>query len=199
VELSGITVRKRDPELDRLKRETIAGLNLESLRSRESLKAYAQLLDERDLGGRGASALNLIEIVERSGKLPTINTLVDAYNLLSLKHTVVMGAYDRRALKGNLRMKVADGKEHFVPVTGSEPEKIAPGEWVIVDEEDRVVTKIVSKQSEAVAVTRDTTEAALCVQGNPKISMEELHRITLETCELVKQVCGGSWRIVNEG
>ena len=114
-------------------------------------------------------------------------------------HTTVMGAYDRRALKGDLRMKVADGREHFAPVTGDKSERIAPGEWVIVDEEDRVVTKIVSKQSEAVAVTSQTTEAAPCVQGNPAIAKEELHRITVVTCELIQSVCGGSWRIVNDG
>jgi methionyl-tRNA synthetase len=198
VELSGITVKSKHPKLEKLKRELVAELDLAAHRKSRVLEPYVRLLEERDLGGRAPSALNLIDIVERSGKLPTINTLVDAYNLQSLKHATVMGAYDRRALTGNLRMKVADGREHFVPVAGRDPEPLRPGEWVIVDEEDRVVTKIVSKQSEAVAVTTDTTGAAMCIQGNPEISTEELHRITVETCELVQRICGGTWRIVNE-
>ena len=52
--------------------------------------------------------VNLLDIVERAGKLPSINTLVDAYNLLSLKHAVVMGAYDRRARDALCLGRVAD-------------------------------------------------------------------------------------------
>ncbi len=199
VELSGLTVRKKHAKLEKLKRETVAALDLAEHRTHAALEPYLRLLETRDLGGRAPSALNLIDIVERAGKLPTINTLVDAYNLQSLKHATVMGAYDRRALTGNLRMKVADGNEHFVPVAGRDPEPIRSGEWVIVDEEDRVVTKIVSKQSEAVAVTIDTTAAAMCIQGNPAIGADELRKITIETCEIIQRICGGTWRIVNEG
>ncbi len=198
IEFSGVAVKRRDAELERLKKRTVASLDLDSLRERPVLQAYEPLLAERDRGGRAVSVVNLIEIVKRSGKLPTINTLVDAYNLQSLKYTVVMGAYDRRAITGGLRMKVADGTEHFVPVTGREPEKILPGEWVIVDEQNRVVTKIVTKQSEAVAVTTRTTDVALCVQGNPAMTKEELRRIAVETCELIQRFCGGTWRIVND-
>ena len=68
-----------------------------------------------------------------------------------------------------------------------------------VDEENRVVTKIVSKQSEAVAVTTKTTEAAMCIQGNPALTKEALREITVETCELVQRICGATWRIVNDG
>jgi DNA/RNA-binding domain of Phe-tRNA-synthetase-like protein len=198
VELSGLQVKRHDAELEHLKRSRLAELDLAALASSPRLAAYRPLLEERDRGGRTVSVDNLIAIVRRAGKLPTINVLVDAYNLLSLQHTVVMGAYDRRALTGNLRMKVAEGQEHFVPVAGKEPEKILPGEWVITDEEDRVVTKILTKQSEAVAVTTDTTDAAMCIQGNPAIGTEELRCVTIETCELVQRVCGGQWRIVNE-
>lgn len=198
VEFKGLTIKKRHPDLERIKRDAIAGLDLEALKESPCMAAYRPLLEKRDVGGRLISVDNLINIVAKSGKLPNINTAVDAYNLLSLKHTIVMGAYDRRALKGGLAMKVADGNEHFVPVAGKEPEKILPGEWVITDEEDRVVTKILTKQSEAVAVTTQTTEAALCIQGSPAISREALHKITVETCELIQQICGGEWRIVNK-
>ncbi len=198
VEFSGLTVKKRNSSLEQEKRSMLSELDLETHKQNECVQAYLPLLEERDKGGRTVSVLNLIDIVERNGKLPTINTLVDAYNLKSLQHAVVMGAYDRRALKGNLRMKVADGSEHFVPVTGKEPEKILPGEWVITDEEDRVVTKILTKQSEAVAVTTDTTHAALCIQGNPAISKTRLREVTEETCRLIEEICGGTWRIVNE-
>jgi methionyl-tRNA synthetase len=198
LEFSNVTVKRRSAELDRQRRSALEGLDLAALRARPTLRSYEELLRERDRGGRGVSVTNLIDIVERTGKLPTINVLVDAYNLESLLHGVVMGAYDRRALKGGLRMKVADGAEHFVPVAGSDPETILPGEWVIVDAEDRVVTKIVTKQSEAVAVTTRTTHAALCIQGTPLMPREDLKRVAVETCELIQRLCGGTWRIVNE-
>ena len=198
VELSKLTVKRRRTELERIKRETLASLDLEAIRASDRVAAYRPLLEERDRGGRSISVENLIAIVLRAGKLPEINVLVDAYNLQSLKHGIVMGAYDRRALTGNLCMKVADGTEHFVPVAGKAPEAILAGEWVIADEEQRVVTKILTKQSEAVAVTTETKGAALCVQGNPAISRAQLKQITVDTCELIQRFCGGSWRITNE-
>jgi len=197
VEWTGSDVKRRHAELEQVKKATLGAIDLQSVRTHPRLEGYRPLLAQRDLGGRSVSVENLIDITERAGKLPTINTLVDAYNLQSLKHAVVMGAYDRRALKGSLHMKVASGREHFVPVAGRDPEPIRPGEWVITDEEDRVVTKILTKQSEAVAVTIETRDAAMCIQGNPAIPRAELHRIAVETCELVQRFCGGTWRIVN--
>ena len=41
------------------------------------------------------------------------------------------------------------------------------------------------------------TSLALDIQGNPRIDRAHLHRVAIETCELIERICGGRWRIVN--
>ena len=110
-----------------------------------------------------------------------------------------MGAYERRTIRGRLIYAVADGTEHFIPVKGQGREPIQPGEWVLKDETNMVVTKVVTKQSEAAAVTTGTTGCAMCIQGNPAIGLEELREVTEEMAHRISQHCGGTSRVVFAG
>ena len=108
-----------------------------------------------------------------------------------------MGAYDRKGIHGNLHLKIAQGNEYFVPIGFSQIEKIFAKEFVYCDDDNRVVTRIVSKQADYVKVTKDTENIVLNVQGNQEISREKLIKIAKETAELIVKINGGKYRIVN--
>jgi DNA/RNA-binding domain of Phe-tRNA-synthetase-like protein len=110
-----------------------------------------------------------------------------------------MGAYERNTIQGKLVYAVADGKERFIPVKGKKAEKIFPGEWILKDETDMVVTKVTTKQSEAAAITPKTRGCVICLQGNSLIGLEELLPVADELIAKILEYCGGEARIVFSG
>jgi DNA/RNA-binding domain of Phe-tRNA-synthetase-like protein len=198
LELSDLKIKRRIKSLRRKIKEELAELDLAALMERPHVKAYQELLERYDQGEKH-SVQNLADIVGREGKLPNINALVDVYNLYSLREGLVMGAYDRKAIRGKLLYAVATGQEHFYPVKGQDPVSIEPGEWVIKDEHDMVITRVASKQAEAVAVGTDTQSCAICVQGNPETSLEKLQEVAQEMAAEIVERCGGQWRLVFAG
>lgn len=199
LELTDLTIRRRIKRLERWKDLQLETMDLDTIESSQRLKAYEKILERRDLGGRTVSVQNLIDIARREGKLPNINTLVDIYNIFSLREAIVMGAYERRTIAGKLIYAEADGQEHFIPVKGGQPESIRPGEWVLKDETNMVVTKVTTKQSEAAAVTTSTQACAMCIQGNPRISVNELQKTADEMVQVIAEHCGGEVRVVFAG
>jgi DNA/RNA-binding domain of Phe-tRNA-synthetase-like protein len=52
----------------------------------------------------------------RSGRLPRISPLVDAYNLVSATHAVPAGAFDLDSVSGTITVCLAEGDEEFTPL-----------------------------------------------------------------------------------
>ncbi|MBI1973710.1 methionine--tRNA ligase [Candidatus Micrarchaeota archaeon] len=192
VQFSGLAVKRSDAELDRLKHAAAQ----EALRKPlPHAAAYDKLSLKYDRTGLAASPANLRRLVEKNARLPEINTLVDAYNVASLETGVVMGAYDKQRLRGNkLTLKLADGSEKFQGVTGA-VEKVEKGEAVYVDEENNVITNLLSKQSFLSRVTTETQNACMIVQGHFRMARDELLEITEKTSKLVQRFCGGKYKI----
>ncbi len=196
MEFRDVTVRKKIGSLQKLKKDTIDNLDIGSLEGLKHINRYYEAFDIHDRGKSIPSPVNLLNIVKKSSNIPNINSLVDIYNLLSLKYGIVMGAYDRRAIKGSILYKIADGSEVFIPVKNKQKEEIFPGEWVIADESNMVITRMLSKQSEAVAVSKDSRDVIICIQGNPDISTGTMSEVSGELIKLISEFCGGKHRIL---
>jgi len=199
LELTDLTVKRKVKAVRRWKQSVVNGVDALALVEAPHVRAYEALLtDGLDCGGR-VSVINLLEIAQREGKLPDINSLVDIYNTWSIREGLVMGAYERKTIEGRLIYAVADGSERFIPVKGRDPEPIVPGEWVLKDDSNMVVTRVASKQSEAVAVTPSTTACAMCIQGNPLTQVAHLEAVAREMAAEIVARCGGSFRVVHVG
>ncbi len=193
-----LTIKRRIKPLRRKIKEEVGKLDLDALEQLEHVQAYQELMEKFDRGGKH-SVQNLIDIVRREGKLPNINALVDIYNLYSLREGIIMGAYDRTSIKGTLIYGQTDGTERFYPVKGGAPASIDSGEWVLKDETGQVVTRVASKQAEAVAISTNTTSCAMCIQGNPLVPVERLQEIAEAMAAEVVERCGGTWKLVHAG
>jgi methionine--tRNA ligase len=198
LEFSDLSLRRKVKSITRWQRQVTGEIDIDALAAMPAVRAYDELLGERDRG-ECHSVGNLIDIVRRQGKLPNINSLVDVYNTWSLREGLVMGAYDRKTIAGTLFYVVADGTERFIPVKGRDPEPIVPGEWILKDEKNMVVTRVASKQSEIVAVSPSTTDCVICVQGNPQTSLAVLTETAEAMAADIVEKCGGRWRLVFAG
>ncbi len=195
IQFNGIKVQSRSMELERLKENLVKKLDLDKIQNSGHVEEYRKLMGSKDYG-EGVSVDNLINIVRKNKRLPNINTVADSYNLVSLKYGIVIGAYDRKKISGKVHLKVADGSEHFIPIGSKEPVEIKKGEYVYTDSKNEVITRIASKQSDVSKVGPQTRSILMCVQGNKKISHEELKKIALEAAETVVKFCGGKYKIL---
>jgi len=70
----------------------------------------------------------------RTGRLPRINPLVDAYNLVSVTHVVPAGAFDLDRVEGDIEVRLAAPGDSFTPL--GEPDAVEQphdGEVVYAD------------------------------------------------------------------
>lgn len=194
VEIRGLTVRERDPRLDAfvdvLVREFREHLKLESLKDEPSLRAYRDFywrvgIDPTKI--RPASEALLRRVLQ--GKdLPRINTLVDAYNLASMRTHVAIAAFDAARVSGDLTMRLARAGETFLGIGMGEP-VVLQGHEVVLQDARMLVAIYPYRDADATKVTIETKDSFFMTCGVPGIADETLHTADATTKEFVERYC----------
>jgi DNA/RNA-binding domain of Phe-tRNA-synthetase-like protein len=142
------------------------------------------------------SVERLLALALKRGDLPAINSLVDAYNLASVRSLCSLGAHDldRIALPVALRL-LTDG-ETFTPLGAVEPVPLTAGEFGYADAQGRVLCRLDLLQAEFSKVSAGTGSALLIVEGTAAHPAEALQRAFAEAVELVTRHCGGAAEVV---
>lgn len=132
----------------------------------------AQNMIKQDLGFNPqefpTAAQKLASLVEKQGKLPNINTLIDVYNILSLQSGLSFGAHDLDLFSFSDHrgvFNITKGGEHFIPLNGTDPLLIAAGEYAFFTGKEEVGCRFDSQQSDGTKVTLDTKNALIYFQG----------------------------------
>lgn len=103
----------------------------------------------------------------RTGRLGSVNPLVDLYNAVSLAHALPVGGEDLAAIAGDLVLGRAAGDEPFVPLGGGDPALPAPGEVIWRDDIGAVCRCWNWREAARTCLTADTRDAVLVVEGLP--------------------------------
>jgi len=108
----------------------------------------------------------LLRRLTKKGDIPSINTLVDIGNLVSIRFGLPVAAFDTQALEGTISVHFADGTERFLPLGESAPEHPEPGEVVFSDPTGRVIARRWCwRQSDDSAARETTTDAIITVEA----------------------------------
>lgn len=92
---------------------------------------------------------------------PSINPLVDIYNLASMKFEVPCGGENLDAMGTDMELTFATGNENFIPLGQTEPEHPNVGE-VIYKFADTVICRNFNyRESDVTKLTHDTTRAII--------------------------------------
>ncbi|OJY78659.1 MAG: hypothetical protein BGP09_02190 [Rhizobium sp. 60-20] len=86
------------------------------------------------------SAQALRKRVERDGRIPSINPLVDLYNAISLRFAIPVGGENFDAYVGKPRLSVSDGTEPFDTVMNGEAVIETPSKGEVIWRDDVGVT-----------------------------------------------------------
>jgi len=139
-----------------------------------------------------SSIENLIRRVTRGGSLPSINTLVDLYNVISLRHLLPAGGEDLDQIRGEIILTRAGAAEAPVRLLGEADERPPhPGEVIYRDEVGAICRRLNWKEADRTRLTPETRNAVLVIEGIPPISAAEVRSAVTDLAHLITAYCGG--------
>ena len=107
---------------------------------------------------------------------PSINPLVDLYNVTSLKYLFPCGAEDLDAVVGDIRLAAARGGEHFLPLGAEEEDPPREGEFAYMDDAGAICRCWNWREADRTKLTRRTKRALLCMESLAPERDEELRK-----------------------
>jgi DNA/RNA-binding domain of Phe-tRNA-synthetase-like protein len=132
----------------------------------------------------------LIRRILAGKTLPSINTLVDAYNLASIKSRIALATFDADRLEGELLMRFAEEGEQFYGI-GMEKPLILKGGEILVSDEEKLVAIYSYRDADNTKVTEKTENIMMLVCGVPGIPKETLENASHVALEYINRFCGG--------
>ncbi len=138
-----------------------------------------------------ASPEFLLGLFLRTGRFPRINTLVDIYNLISLKTRLALGAHDISKIQGNVTLRLTNGSETFIPLGKTEPLHIPAGEYAYIDDGNNIICRMEVLQVEPTKITLGTRDVFLIIQGNLNTETPYINHAVNEVVRLITKFCGG--------
>jgi len=194
VQVGGLHVAERDGRLDAfvpvLVQEFREHLRLETLKDEPHLRAYRDFywrvgIDPTKI--RPASEAILRRVLQGK-ELPRINTLVDAYNLASMKTRIAIAAFDAAHTHGDLRMRLAHAGESFLGI-GMEAPVTLKGVEVVCEDDEGLVAIYPYRDSHRTRVTTSTSDTVFMTCGVPGIAAPVLVESAETTREFVERFC----------
>ncbi len=193
--IEGVDIKKSSSELDRLKKEVAEELKDFRLEGNPIIEEYNQIYRKFKVDEE-VSSVHLHRLIKEKGGFPTINTAVDSYNIVSAKRLISAGLHDLDNVKGDVKLTVTQGNELYIPLGETEPVKLQPGKFAIVDDE-KVLCWLDVKQGQHTKVGLNSKNLLLYVQGNKETNSLYLEEAITEMCELITKYAGGTYRLLN--
>lgn len=193
----GVRVANRSNPLEKRKKEALPAIRAIDIAANPLLGAYRELHRRMGVAAEVVPpAQHLIGLVQSTGRLPNINTVVDAYNLVSALSCLSVGAHDLAAVRGNLHIKLTDGNERYTPLGESSPVEVRPGEYACLDDE-KIICRLDVKQCQETRITRDTSAFLVYVQGNRETTPHTLESGIRMIGDLVTGIGGGEYQLLS--
>jgi len=194
--IEGVHVRKRDSELEKCKVEVMRQVrddySLDSVKDHPTFRAYRDFFwsIKIDPTKIRPAAEALIRRILAGKTLPCINTLVDVYNLTSIKSRIALATFDADQLEGDLLMRFAEEGEQFYGI-GMEKPLILKGGEIVVSDEEKLVAIYPYRDADNTKVTEKTENITVVVCGVPGIPKQDLENASQVAVEYIKRFCGG--------
>jgi DNA/RNA-binding domain of Phe-tRNA-synthetase-like protein len=134
----------------------------------------------------------LLRRLTKKGDIPSINTLVDLGNLVSIRYSLPVAVFDTRALQPPISVRFATGAEHFTTLGEEEAGRPTVGEVIFADENDQVYARRWCwRQSDASAARDDTTEALITVEAHHDQARADIRAALDDLLTLFSEYVGG--------
>jgi len=194
--IRSVQIAQESPGLEILKRETIQEMQsrytLELVKNEPVFRAYRDFFWSVGVDPtktRPASEA-LIRRILSMGKLPRINTAVDAYNLASVRSGIPIAAFDADTLTGDLSLRFAINGERFLGI-GMEKPLVLHKNQVIMTDAEQIIAIYPYRDSDTTKVTPETRNICIITCGVPGIEREHLTKAYDLCAGYLKEYEGG--------
>jgi DNA/RNA-binding domain of Phe-tRNA-synthetase-like protein len=123
--------------------------------------------------------------------LPVVNSLVDAYNLVSLRTRCSMGAHDLDKIDLPIELQILNDPCLFTPLGASSEVEIAAGEFGYVDARRRILCRLDLQQADFSKVTSATNNVLLIIEGTTSHTSAQLAESFQMSIDTISRYCGG--------
>lgn len=190
----GVKVERSSTELERFKQELLREVKekytLDSLKDVPIFRAYRDFFWNVGIDPTKIrpAAEALIRRILAGKPIPSINSVVDSYNLASIKTEIALAAFNREELRGSLLMRTAQKGEMFQGIGMGEPMELKGGEVVISDEE-KLIAVYPYRDAERSKVSDTTRSLLILACGVPGIDEHILIDAKEKALDFVARYC----------
>lgn len=195
--IRGVTITKLNERLEKEKNDflsTLIGLTTEKLGNFPEIISYRKLYKEMgiDWHSRRPSPEALLRRVALGKGLYTVNTCVDAYNLVVMKHRVSVGAFDYDSVKFPTVLRYAGEGDEILLLGDKEPTKYSFKDLAYYDREGGYNIDFNFRDAQRTMVTEKTRNVWINVDGIYEITPEQVAQSLAESVEKIVVYCGGT-------
>src|SRR5579859_6337863 len=141
-----------------------------------------------------SAAESLLRRLTKKGDIPSINTLVDLCNLVSIHYALPAAVFDTRAINGTLTVHFANGSERYTTLGQDEIDHPEVGEVVFSDDTGLVMARRWCwRQSEQSAAQPDTRSAIITIEAHHANAHRDIEATLQDLLALLKTYAGGTF------
>ncbi|HYD35653.1 MAG TPA: lysine--tRNA ligase [Vitreimonas sp.] len=194
--IRGVTITKSLPELEQHKAEfiqEISGLTTDAINQYPEIQAYRRMYKSMgiDWHSRRPSPEALLRRVTQGKGLYTVNTCVDAYNLVVMKHRISVGAFDLSQVQFPTQLRIAEGGEQILLLGDTESTTLKTGEVSYFDQQGPYNLDYNYRDAQRTMVTEKTTDLLINIDGIDEADRSRVEESLAETIEIIQRYCGG--------
>lgn len=194
--INGVTARKDNEQLRQLKKilyeEVRSKYNIVDLKDDSTVRDYRDFywklgIDPTKTRPAGEA---LVRRVLRGDELPNISTVVDAYNLASVKTMVPMSGFDRDCIAPPFQVRFARNGEAFTGIGLKAPISLT-GKILVLTDRKQVLSIYPYRDSDHTKIMIETRNVVIVGYGAPGILRNGLREAVAAALSLIKQCSGG--------
>jgi DNA/RNA-binding domain of Phe-tRNA-synthetase-like protein len=135
-----------------------------------------------------SAAEALLRRLTKQGSIPSINTLVDIGNMVSIRYALPVAVFDLARIDGGLTVRFADGDELFTDLGSGVVQTPEPGEVIFTDDANRVhARRWCWRQSAESAASEDTTAIMVTIEGHHETAAADVADAIRDFEELLRR------------
>jgi len=195
--IKGVTIGKTPPELQAeidSFLELQGALTTEQISTYPEIKSYRKLYKETgvDWHSRRPSPEALLRRIALKKGLYSINSCVDAYNLIVMTHRISVGAFDLDKINLPTMLRFAKEGEEIHLLGDAEPTMYKAGELAYFDQVGGYNIDFNYRDSKRSVVTETTKDLLINTEGVFDISPKQVEKVLQETIDIIVKYCGGT-------
>ncbi|MFS9025346.1 MULTISPECIES: B3/4 domain-containing protein [Streptococcus] len=146
--------------------------DLSSVKEEPVVQGYIDLLKEvgRSVKKNPPTILALIKNIQNRGFLPTINSVIDIYNVECLSSFLAIGGHDLDKIQGPIEFTISQREDSFLPILSTE-KHVSESDPVYRDQQG-IMAWLDVRDGERYKMEETTCNVLFIIQGNRATSVE---------------------------